>query len=94
MSIIYKKCDRIIDPIKNSITFIILLGSLCSVSYFATESKIVTDYPKIVIYLYGFAFAKLVGHLQLAHVCKSHFYQFSKSILSSSFIMIFLSLTR
>lgn len=79
------------DAITNLFLFVSLLSSLVILVIFS-DSLIVRDYPKVVILLYGFAFAKLVGHLQLAHICDSQFMQYRKSLLLSFYCLAIFSL--
>jgi ethanolaminephosphotransferase len=75
------------DALHNLLIFISLVSTLAIVVLFTDDSQILKYHPKILIILYGFAFAKLVGHLQLAHVCDSEFMQYRKSMLISFFVM-------
>jgi ethanolaminephosphotransferase len=74
------------DTLHNLFIFILMIITLCIVLFF-TESQIINNYPKLIIILYGFIFAKLVGHLQLAHLADAHFMQFRKTFLTS-FILL------
>jgi ethanolaminephosphotransferase len=76
--------DKLQDAIENLLIFISLISTLCIVIIYAeADSVLIKEYPKVLIILYGFAFAKLVGHLQLAHICDSKFMQYRKSLLTS-----------
>lgn len=85
-----EKREIILEASENLIVFILLVISLLSVANFS-DSKLAEKYPKLVIYLYGLAFCKLVAHLQLAHLCKSRFYQYRKTIFLSSVVLLVLS---
>jgi ethanolaminephosphotransferase len=74
------------DTLPNLFTFITMLVTLLIVLIFA-DSDIIRNHPKLLIILYGLAFAKLVGHLQLAHLADAKFMQFRKSILISSILL-------
>jgi ethanolaminephosphotransferase len=82
MNVILKYKEKRRDVFLNLIIFLFLVLSLVIVVNYA-DSIIVEKYPKIIIILYGFAFSKLVGHLQLAHICDSEFMQYRKSLLIS-----------
>ena len=72
------------EIIKNTQMFCSLVASLFLVVIYS-DSNIVKNYPKILILLYGFAFAKLVGHLQLSHLADAKFDQYRTSLLISTF---------
>lgn len=78
--------DKLSDAIQNLIIFIFLVSTLFIVIIYG-ESEIIKQHPKIINILYGFSFAKLVGHLQLAHLSNAKFFQYRKSLLST-FIMM------
>ncbi len=78
--------DKLSDAIQNLLIFLFLVLSLFIVVIYG-ESYIIKEYPKIVNILYGFSFAKLVGHLQLAHLSNAKFMQYRKSLLIS-FILL------
>jgi ethanolaminephosphotransferase len=72
------------EAVGNMAIFLLMISTLCIVIKFSfPHSAILQSYPKIIICLYGFAFSKLIGHLQLAHVCDSPFMQYRKSLLFS-----------
>jgi hypothetical protein len=79
------------DTLHNLFTFITLLVTLIIVLIFA-DSDIIRYHPKLLLILYGLAFAKLVGHLQLAHLADAKFMQFRKSILLSSILLALVAL--
>ena len=62
-----KKSKRI-DAIKNTLIYIIFATSLLSVVLLNDSSIIVREYPKFLILVYGFQFAKILGILQLSHI--------------------------
>jgi ethanolaminephosphotransferase len=74
------------EVIKNTQMFFYLVVSMLLVIFYS-DSEIVRNYPKLIIVLYGFAFAKLVSHLQLAHVADSKFNQYRKSLMISFFFL-------
>lgn len=78
--------DKRDDALNNLFIFIYLISSLFVVVMFS-ESELLNTYPKLIVLLYGFAFAKLVGHLQLAHLAGAKFMQYRKSILTSFFVL-------
>lgn len=84
--VVAKFKDKRRDTIENLLIFIYLILTLFIV-VLLSDSNIVKYHPKLVIVLYGFAFAKLVAHLQLAHLADSKFLQFRKSLLSSFLIL-------
>ena len=72
------------DAIENLAIFITLLATMVIVIRFSEhDSVLLQQYPKVLIILYGFAFTKLVGHLQVAHICDTKFLQYRKSLLTS-----------
>lgn len=79
------------DSVKNLFIFVLLVTSLMTVINFS-NSWIVTHWPKFLIITYGLSFAKLVGHLQLAHLADAKFMQFRRSLLSSFFVLPIVSL--
>ena len=92
INVLIKFKDRRQDAFTNLFLFIFLCFSLVIVIKYA-DSTIVNEYPKLVLYVYGFAFAKLVGHLQLAHVSDAKFMQFRKSLMSTFLFLALFSLT-
>jgi ethanolaminephosphotransferase len=78
--------DKLADAIQNLFIFVFLVVTLIFVILYG-DSKILRDHPKIINILYGFSFAKLVGHLQLAHLSNAKFMQYRKSLLSTFFIL-------
>ena len=60
------------DALKNAFIYIIFLGSMMSVITL-NDSKVVKNYPKLLIITYGFEFAKMMGMLQVSHVLNSPF---------------------
>lgn len=79
--------DQRNGAIVNLLIFLFLVTSLMAVILLA-DSYIIKNYPKIIVLVYGFAFAKLVGHLQLAHLADAKFLQYRKSLLTS-FVVLF-----
>lgn len=92
INVLIKFKDRRQDAFTNLFLFIFLCLSLCIVIKYA-NSTIIIEYPKIVLYVYGFAFAKLVGHLQLAHVADAKFMQFRRSLMSTFLFLALFSLS-
>lgn len=83
------------DAIQNLLIFFFLIATLLIVIIFSyDDSEIIKKHPKVIILLYGFAFSKLVGHLQLAHICDSEFMQYRKSLLTSFFCLATVSLLK
>jgi ethanolaminephosphotransferase len=81
------------DAIENLAIFITLLSTMVIVIRFSEhDSVLLQQYPKVLIILYGFAFAKLVGHLQVAHICDTKFLQYRKSLLTSFICLASVSL--
>lgn len=82
VNVLYNYRHKNKDAVRNLSLFGFLLVSLIFVIKYS-ESKIIEQHPKVLILLYGFAFAKLVGHLQLAHLADAKFMQYRKSMLAS-----------
>jgi len=78
--------DKLSDAIQDLFIFIFLVLTLFIVIIYG-DSKILKEHPKVINILYGFSFAKLVGHLQLAHLSNARFMQYRKSLLSSFIIL-------
>jgi len=78
--------EKLSDAIENLIIFFFLVFTLFIVIIYG-ESKIIKEHPKVINILYGFSFAKLVGHLQLAHLSNAKFMQYRKSLLSTFIIL-------
>lgn len=78
--------DKLSDAIQNLLIFFFLVSTLFIVIIYG-ESKILKEHPKIINIMYGFSFAKLVGHLQLAHLSNARFMQYRKSLLSTFFVL-------
>lgn len=78
--------DKLSDAIQNLFIFFFLVSTLFIVIIYG-ESRILKEHPKIINLLYGFSFAKLVGHLQLAHISNAKFLQYRKSLLSSFMVL-------
>jgi len=68
------------DTISSLFIFVFMMFSLFIVIFFS-GSELIIKHPKLLILLYGFAFAKLVGHLQLAHIAEGKFMQYRKSLV-------------
>src|SRR5574344_2713351 len=64
-----------------------MIGSYLMIVFFS-DSQIVKKYPKFLILTYGFAFAKLMGILQLSHLENAKFKPFRKS-----YILLFMTTT-
>jgi ethanolaminephosphotransferase len=75
-----------LDVYHNLLIFVFMILTLFLI-IFINESEIVLHHPKILILLYGFGFAKLMGHLQLAHLADAKFMQFRKSLLTTYIIL-------
>jgi len=86
INVILKFKEKRHNALRNLFIFMLLISSLLIVINYS-DSQLVANYPKILILLYGFAFAKLVGHLHLAHICDAEFLQCRKSFLSSFVIL-------
>jgi len=82
---------------KDSKRFANAVFNLIAVFYIAFTMWVITSYTdvvseatnggtRLVIYIGGFSFAKLVGHLQACHVAHEDFQQFRKSILILTFL--------
>jgi len=68
------------DTISSLVIFVLMMFSLFAVIFFS-ESTLIKTHPKLLVILFGFAFAKLVGHLQLAHLADAKFMQYRKSLV-------------
>jgi ethanolaminephosphotransferase len=75
-----------LDVYHNLLIFVFMILTLFLV-IFITDSEIILHHPKILILLYGFGFAKLMGHLQLAHIADAKFMQFRKSLMITYIIL-------
>ena len=78
--------EKMNEALQNLSFFLLSVMSLLIVVYYG-DSDIIRNHPKIINIVYGFSFAKLVGHLLLAHLAHSKFLQYRKSLLSSSIIL-------
>jgi len=74
--------DKLSDAIQNLLFFLFLVFTLFIVVLYG-ESSIIREHPKLINILYGFSFAKLVGHLQLAHLSNAQFLQYRKSLFTT-----------
>ncbi len=84
INVLKKYKEKRHDAVENLLIFLFLLFTMIIVIVFSeSESIILQKYPKVLIILYGFAFAKLVGHLQLAHIADTKFMQYRKSLMTS-----------
>lgn len=79
------------DTISSLFIFVFMMFSLFIVIFFS-GSELIIKHPKLLILLYGFAFAKLVGHLQLAHIAESKFMQYRKSLVITFFFLASVSI--
>jgi len=86
VNILRKFKEKKQEIIKNTQMFCYLVISLFLVVLYS-DSSIVKNYPKVLTLLYGFAFAKLVGHLQLSHLADVKFDQYRTSLLVSTFFL-------
>ena len=83
--------DTFFECLQNTFSFFFLIVSLLIVANFS-NSKLAFKYPNVVLYLYGFIFAKLVAQIQLAHLCMSKFQQFKINVLASPLILIVITI--
>ncbi len=74
------------------IVIIFLFFSFFLVLLCNPESDLIQKKFKLVIYLYGFMFAKLLIHLMVAHIAHADYEQFRFSILGTSTTLIIISL--
>jgi ethanolaminephosphotransferase len=81
------------DLFTNLFIFFFLMVSMF-LNIFFSDSELIKNNPKIIVFLYGFAFAKLVGHLQLAHIADSKFMQYRKSLITSFCFLATFSIIR
>ncbi len=94
-NVITKYNEKRREAVGNLAIFLFMVCTLFIVINFsAADSVILQQYPKVIIILYGFAFSKLVGHLQLAHACDSVFMQYRKSLLTTFFCLAAVSLLK
>lgn len=91
INVITKYKDIKDDTISSLVIFVTMIISLFIVIFYS-ESELVRKYPKLLILLYGFAFAKLVGHLQLAHISDAKFMQYRRSLVITFFFLATLSI--
>jgi hypothetical protein len=82
-----KACIALYDLI----IFAVMIFTIFFVVIANKDSYLIENYPKLVLFLFGFSFAKLVGHLQIAHLAAAPFEQFRKTILAFLFFMNILS---
>lgn len=73
------------------LTMFLLLITTLFLTVFFLNSEYLEQKPKLLLFMFGFPFAKLVGHLQLAHLAQAHFEQFRKSIFI--FVLYFIVLS-
>jgi ethanolaminephosphotransferase len=78
------------EVIRNIQMFCYLVASLLLVIFYS-DSEVLKNYPKLIVILYGFAFAKLVGHLHLSHLADAKFNQYRVSFMVSFFFLSVLS---
>jgi len=86
---IYQKHkDKLFEAFYYTFSYFLICGSLIivQVCYQGREDVWLVN-SKLLIYVYGFAFSKLVAHLQLAHLAKQKFHQFRKTLVVSSFVL-------
>jgi ethanolaminephosphotransferase len=72
------------EAIRNLYAFLLLVASLAILLTFS-NSQLIQKYPKLIVIVYGFSFAKLVTHLMLAHLSSAPFDQWRKSLLLAFF---------
>ena len=72
---VFKKVDvdKVVKNLVHIIFYIFFYISFACVASLGSKSYVVDNYPKIVILLYGFLFAKVMGLLQLAHIMNGNF---------------------
>ena len=70
---------------------ILLIGTLSLVLYTNSSRPFLNQYPKLILFLFGFPFSKLMGHLQLSHLAHSEFDQFRKTICFFCVVFIIIS---
>ena len=72
---VFKKADvdKVLKNLVHIIFYIFFYISFACVASLGSKSYVVDNYPKIVILLYGFLFAKVMGLLQLAHIMNGDF---------------------
>lgn len=86
------KCkDRWVKALKDTAIYFIMIFSYLSIILF-NNSTIVNKYPKFLILTYGFAFAKMMGILQLSHLLGAEFNAYQKTYTFSFLFNIIHSL--
>lgn len=91
-TVIIKNKEKAINSISDFIVISIMFISMMIVLSLHNNSDILKNKPKLIIYLYGFMFGKLLIHLMIAHIAHSPYEQYRWTILSSSFILAGISI--
>ena len=83
--------EQIIFAIKDTLIYL-LFGFTVLCIVFLTESIIVKEYPKILLFMFGFQFCKITGILQLSHILESPYKIYTTSFLIPFFALIIYSI--
>ena len=84
---------KIPDALKNAFIYVIFLGSMMSVITL-NDSKVVKNYPKLLIITYGFELAKIMGMLKVSHVLNSTFKAYRPVFLIQNKLILKLAIIR
>jgi len=80
---VYKHDRSKIKDSLGKLIIILYIDVTILIVHFLSKSKLADSHSRLLIYFVGFCFAKLVGHLQMAHVSHEEFQQFRRSIIFS-----------
>ena len=82
---------KALNSLTNLIPNLFLTASLFTVFSLKHEGDIVDSNPKVVIYLYGLMFAKMLLHLMMSHIAHKEYEWFSSTIFGTSLTLIVIS---
>ena len=90
---VLKKIDKgkIYENFYHVLFYFLFFFCFCFVC-FCQESYVVENYPKIIILIFGFQFAKIMGLMQLSHIMKSYFNPYNFFNIFPLFILYFYSI--
>lgn len=83
---------KALKSLPNIIPMILISVSMILVFSLKKEEDIIDRNPKLVIYLYGFIFAKMLLHLMISHLAHKEFEYFIVTLFGTCFTMIALSI--
>ena len=78
--LLFKCRDKWKQALGDTVVYSVFLLAFVMVAFWS-DCTIATKYPKVVIIVFGFAFAKMMGIMQLCHICNCEYDQYQLSYM-------------